>query len=86
MIGRSHMGAGCEKRFRRCQIVVMNGPVQRRHAIGLGRVHLGMLFEQSANGSAIRFFDGISEAAVRRKRLKADGRKDCDEKQTKSLQ
>ena len=65
---------------------MMNGPVERSHAIGLGRVHFGMLFEQSANGSVIRFFDGISEAAVRGKRPKADDRKDADEKQPKSFQ
>jgi len=37
----------------RFEIVAISSPVQRRHAIGLRRIQIGVLFEQRVDGGAV---------------------------------
>ena len=42
----------------------MRRPVQRGHAVGLRRVHVGVPLEQRANRRAVHFFGGVCEECL----------------------
>jgi len=54
-------GASGDQLLRQLSIVVVNGPVQRRHAVGLSGVDVNALLEEEARPGAIGFLGRIRQ-------------------------
>ena len=62
--GRLRIRARLNQDARQFQIVMRRRPVQRRHAVSLGRVHVGFLCDQGTNGVFVALLSGIGHASL----------------------
>ena len=62
-VRRFHIGARAHQQVRGLQIVLIRRPVQRRHPISLGCVHVDMLMQERADPRSIHLFRRIRQLA-----------------------
>ena len=84
VVGGVDAGAGADEQFRRLLLVPVDGPVQRRRTVSLGRIRVGSVRQQRTHGSPFLRLDGLHEAQVVARGLKTpatQGHEAGDERQ-----
>jgi len=59
--GRADVRAAVEQELRELDVVLLDRPVQRRHAVGLRRVHVVAFLEERADGVAVAAHRGLDD-------------------------
>ena len=59
--GEPDVRSAMDQHGREIGVAVPRRPVERRHAVALGRVHIGALFEQRADGGDVAAHGGVGD-------------------------
>ena len=64
VVRRVDVGAGLDEQLSRLLVVPVDGPVQRRRTVPLGRTHVGSIRQEGTHGLPSLRLDGLHEAQV----------------------